>query len=102
MRVLYVLSALNLADGAFTALWIRFLPHLEMNPVFRSVVQTYGVTGSFLLKVALSAVLVLLAARGHRWPRWGLTALRALAWIYGLAVLQQVPLVLRSLQKSLP
>ena len=102
MRVLYVLSALNLADGAFTALWIRFMPHLEMNPLFRSVVQTYGVTGSFLLKVALSAVLVLLAVRDYRWPGWGVTALKTLAWIYGLAVLQQVPLVLRSLQKSLP
>jgi hypothetical protein len=100
VRVLYVLSALNLADGAFTALWIRFLPHLEVNPVFRSLVQTYGVTGSFLLKAALSVLLVLRATSGRQVPPWELAALRTLAWIYGLAVLQQIPLVLRLLQKS--
>lgn len=100
MRVLYVLSALNLADGAFTALWIQFLPHFEVNPFFRAAVQTYGPAGSLLLKVALSAVLILLAASNRRLPWWGVVALKTLAWIYGLAVFQQIPLVLYLLRKS--
>ncbi|MCS7173786.1 MAG: DUF5658 family protein [Armatimonadetes bacterium] len=93
MRALYVLAALNLADGTLTALWIRFFPNLEWNPVFRALVETYGVGGSFLVKAALSGVLVLRAHMGRTLGRWERAALRGLSWVYAAAVAQQVPIV---------
>ncbi|MDR7415981.1 MAG: DUF5658 family protein [Armatimonadota bacterium] len=94
MRALYVLAALNLADGTLTALWIRWFPHLEWNPLFRALVETYGVGGSFLVKAALSGTLVLRAQTARTLHRWEIVVLRGLSWVYAAAVAQQVPIVI--------
>jgi len=93
VRALYLLAALNLADGTLTAFWIRWFPHLEWDPFFRALVETYGVGGSFMIKAALSGVLVLRAHTARPLRRWEIAVLRGLIWVYAAAVVQQVPVV---------
>ncbi len=93
MRALYILAALNLADGTLTALWIRSFPSLEWNPVFRTLVEAYGVGGSLLFKAALSGVLILRAQTTRAPSRWETAALWGISWVYAAAVAQQVPIV---------